>query len=356
MNFKILFPLPFDIPIPSKYPFVSSYLRNGEQFDLKLVFSTVEGYQKFPWMDKEEKVTVTVATVELNLVDIKPNSEITRSLIRKAFKISLDYLNRYLTAFRTTVAAYRIHTLTIAHLPETLEILINDEIVALYSTFIEDDITDVEELPFDLLTRVGNKMNIWDDYPEVMAVDGFFENAKSYLAKEELPYAIIEFQTSFELFLRNSYRYILTSKSTPQAEIEKLVSIRNLKVIITKKLGPLLDVDLGYQTPGPMKDWNDNLYTLRNKVVHNGQYNITKQQALNAQEAYINARDYITDCMVAKGFLSQDKKIDLSVFKRPFSDEEMESKVRERLIRTGLLPKDKPISTLAEEKNKDDSD
>jgi hypothetical protein len=346
MIFNITFPLPFKIPISKDKYFASGYISDQKQVLFKLTFATEKGSIKFPWNDTEETIEITMATTEMNFLDIPSDTEVTEALIKMAFKNGLDYLNRFIDALRLAVEASKIYNITVAHLPDEIDVLIEGKYLYLYSTFIEDELSNTKDLSSEVCSEILANMKQWDMFPEIMVVERFFQNAKTFLMRDQFSYAVIEFQTSFELFLRNSYRYILNIKSTPIEEVEKLVSIRNLKAIITDKLGPILNVDLSYVKPGPMKEWNENLYILRNNIVHNGKFEITREQALKAQDAYVNARNYIVDCMVSSSFMDSNRKVKLSVFKPSIANKELEDKINARLFESGYLPKDKPIKLL----------
>jgi hypothetical protein len=350
MIFNITFPLPFNIPISKEKSFVSGYISDDKEALFKLSFTSEQGSIKLPWNETEETIEITMATIQLDFPDIHSDMEVTESLIKMAFKNGLGYLNRFLDALRLTVETSKIHNITVVHLPETIEILVEDKYVCLYSTYMEDDLNDEKELSSEVCAEISANMKQWDMYPEIIIVERFFQNAKTFLKTDHFAYAVIEFQTSFELFLRNSYRYILNIKSTPIEEVEELVSIRNLKTIITNKLGAILNVDLSYDKPGPMKQWNENLYIIRNNIVHKGQFDISREQALKAQVAYVNARNYIVDCMVSNGFMDSSRKVKLSVFRPSIANKDLEDKINKRLFESGFLPKDKTIKLLGKSK------
>jgi hypothetical protein len=352
MIFNIKFPLPFNIPISKERSFVSGYISDEKEALFKLSFTFEKGRIKLPWNETEELLEITMANTQLDFPGIRSDREITESLIKMAFKNGLDYLNRFLDALRLTVETSKINNITVAHLPETMEILVEEKYLYLYTTYVEDDLNDVNELSSEVCTEISANMKQLDMYPEIMIVERFFQNAKTFLKRDQFAYAVIEFQTSFELFLRNSYRYILNIKSTPKEIVEEQVSIRNLKTIITNKLAVILDVDLRYDKSGPMKEWNENLYTLRNNIVHKGQFEISREQALKAQDAYVNARNYIVDCMVSSGFIDSSRKVKLSVFKPSIANKELEDKINKRLFENGFLPIDKPIKLLGKPKEK----
>lgn len=125
-------------------------------------------------------------------------------------------------------------------------------------------------------------------------------------------------------------------------EIEKAASypFRN---VIEQHLAAALDAKLSFTEDGPIKDWHDNLYLFRNKIVHSGRAFVSGSQAYKAYDVYVEARNYIAELLVTKGYLSLTRKVDLKEFTKNSRKDVNYDTIHRKLVEKGILPADLPI-------------
>jgi len=108
-------------------------------------------------------------------------------------------------------------------------------------------------------------------------------------------------------------------------------------------LAAVLDSKLSFTEDGLIKDWYDNLYSFRNRIVHSGKAFVSGNQAYKAYDVYVGARNYITELLVKKGYLSQTGKIDLKAFTKNSRKDVDSDTIRKRLVEKGIVPADLPF-------------
>lgn len=337
---KIWFPLSFKIPIKDNSTIVSAY----KYSDFKVSFNHEK--RMFKSLDEDEKVEYkeefTNVVVEYsNDTEVRQLDDIN-DIFHSAVVNSIHYVNRFIDALRSELNIRDINNFTITDLPSTIMIEYNNENY-LYVTNPKGDTIDYIEVQKDEILRTLGLIKTWDKFPFIEVVDKFYAKAKHHLAKEDFLFAIIELQTSFEVFIRNTHKLILVKDNANSEEIEKAndIPFRN---VIEQHLSKALKVNLKVNESGIIKNWYDNLYILRNQIVHSGKSFIEGYTAYNAYDSYIEARNYISKLLVNEGYLLADGKVDLSLFiKNVRIDTNEEANLHQRLIEKGLIPSDMPI-------------
>lgn len=337
MTLKIEFPLPFKLPIEDGVEIVSSY----EIVDLKMTFKQEKNIYKVELDDNEKLYEHTIVMAyyspNINLRKKENFSEYLRSAVVNC----IEYLNNFIDALRFVLNDREISNFTITDLPEVINILYQNESYG-YATSPIKTIKNRDEAGEKEICDALNIISTWEKHPEFAIVDKFFDKAKFHLAKEEFIFSIIELQTSFETFIRNTHRLILIKKEVSEEEIAKASEIP-FRNVIEQHLAKALKVQLDFKKNSYIKNWYDNLYTLRNQIVHCGRTKVSGNMSYKAYDAYVEARNYISDLLVNEGYLNDDGKIDLKLFIKNTRESVDDKIVCQRLIKKGLIRADAKV-------------
>lgn len=336
MSIKLNFPLPFRIPVRDGAIVVSSY----KVADFRIVFNHEEQEYYFTGDEKKNILNITIAQVEYS-----PNNNLEDQDIKDVFHFavvnSIGYINHLIDAIRFEKNLRDLPNFTITDLPMVIDIEYKEN----HYSYLTNPIGVVEEqieIEDDDICKALKILSTWDKYPEIEVVDKFFDMAKHYLAKEQFIYSTIHLQTSFEVFIRNSFRLVLLKNSATEEEINKsqAYSFRN---VIEQHLAKWLKISLSFNADGPIKNWYENLYIIRNQIVHFGRSFVTGAEAYKAYDSYVEARNYISDLLVNESYLNKDGNVDLKLFLKNNREEVDYDIIQKKLIEKGMIPKDLPI-------------
>lgn len=334
---KIEFPLPFKLPVKHNTKIGSVY--KNEIF--QVTFKHKKEKYRFE-KDKEDKLyDITLALVEYILDDTIKDKINLDELFRFAVIGSIRYLNQFIDGLRHELNIRILDNFTIKDLPELIEINYGKKLYH-YLTDPMEIIEDNIEANEEDIKKVLNTLSTWEEYPNIEVVDKFYDKAKYHLAKEEFIFAIIELQTSFEAFIRNVYYLILKKNKATNDKIEKAYNIpfRNL---IEQKLAKELNVNLSFKESKQIKNWYDNLYLVRNKIVHSGTPYISGDIAYNAYDSYVSTRNYISQLLINKGYLTKNGNIDLKLFIKNSRGNIDENLLLKKMIKKGLASSNSKI-------------
>lgn len=200
MNVIIDFPIPFKLPIENGTEIISSYEKMA---DFKLTFNRKQYTYIFKdQIESETQYELTTIKVEYSPNKSQKKETDVNCIFHYAVVNSLCYINRFLDAFRNTFESRDIHNITITDLPTTIPIEYDGEYYE-YVTYPLEEVREEYEVDKEGVCKVLKILSTWDAYPEIETVGRFFDLARYHLAKEQFAYAIIELQTSFEVFIRN---------------------------------------------------------------------------------------------------------------------------------------------------------
>lgn len=338
MNLSLDLQLPFKLPIKDGQKIISGY--NGEKF--VAIFNThsnptliIESGEP-PAEEEVTIITLNYLPKDEIVEDLSHDDLLTHTVLR-----SIHYVNSFLDAIRSCFGLNYIYNITISDLPLIL-LISNEKESFLYVTQPQEMLISDVNLGSDEIAETLTTMSTFDRHPEIYLVEKFFDSAKAHLYREELIDAIVDLQTSFEIFIRNTHRLILLKEGQDE-KIENLsrIPFRN---VIEQHLSKNLNVDLNFDTPGVINEWYKKLYTIRNEVVHNGRIYITGSDAYDAYDAYVNARNYISDKLYENGYLNQNKKVDLNLFRKNIQEQIDHNKVLKRLKEEGIINQDVEFS------------
>lgn len=253
---------------------------------------------------------------------------------------STHFLNVLFDALRINHGLNHIHNITIADFPMLITIDINDEEPFIYVTKPQDVFLDQIELSKEDLGKFGGMMQLRDTHPQIFLVEKFYASARSRLYKEQMIEAIIDLQTSFEIFIRNTHQLLLLKKGATQSELEKASSI-SFRNVVEDHIGRNLNIDLNFMSsPTPIHDWYQKLYILRNEIVHQGRIEVSGEEAYEAHDAYVNARNHIADLLLTAGYLNTGGKVDLNIFPKNTKGNINGEELLEKLKEQGLIAND----------------
>lgn len=332
MEISAEFKLPFKLPVKDGLKLISSY----DFANICTQFESVK--QEIELLDKNTKILTSSLKIAYFPCNGLENEEDKQTILHFFIVNAIWHINRVIDAFRITFGLPHLRNITIRDLPTVIIIELNKDAIAYITNkeFLHEDLLVINS---EEMGEISSTLTSMDLYPDVYLVENFYESGKAHLYREDFIRAIIDLQTSFEIFIRNTHRLILTRQGC-SAEIIENASKIPFRNVIEQELSRYLKEDLKFTNEGPIKTWEQNLYSLRNKIVHSGFTYISGEDANSAIEAYQNARNYISDLLVKEGFLNKDGKINLNLFKKNEYDPERDRKVIEFMKEKGLIPED----------------
>lgn len=340
MKSKTRIPLPFIIPYENGTRIVSKY-ENDEYLSIKInqltLYYKVDEQKEY---DEDKQTELEITYISDN--DIYPKEDLTRMIFYKCY----NYTNEFLSALRFAIDYNHIRNLTISDLPDYLTIEINDEL-CLYITSPMKLKKENTRINKEQAKQVINTLTTWENYPQYSLTERFYSKAKNSIESEDFISAIIELQTSMEIFIRNSMKVILTIEGENENKTKELINndINKMektyfKNVIEHHLSKKLETPLDFDENTIVKKWNNNLYQIRNEIVHSGKITVDSSEVYKAFDSYVEFRNYIADKMLEKKFLSKDGMVNLRFFKETYSTNENEEEVIKKLRQLQLIPED----------------
>jgi hypothetical protein len=332
----------FDMYLPFKFP-IKDGIKSIHGYPNADFMLTYHSYRRGSVIDQQyllDEINCTYVTVDFmpheTMITGLQKDEILRLTVINA----IDFLNRYIDVLRINYGLSHIHNITISDLPVVLTLIIDDEESFEYVTRPHDIIPPTQPLSLEDLSNVGGYLQMWDTYPEVVLFEKFFATARSHMHKERMIEAIIDLQTSFEIFIRNTHKLLLLHNGASQEEIEKASSIA-FRNVIEDHIGRILGENLKFnELNGPIPVWYEKLYRVRNEIVHSGRIHVSGDEGYDAYDAYVNARNYIADLLDKAGLLNADKKVDLNVFPKNTKGFLDPKPLIQKLKEQGMIPED----------------
>ncbi len=318
-------PIPYWIPIENGSTFVSSF----DKKDYKVSFSVT--FKKNKNIGTDLKIKFLITDNRFHEIDFSIRTNL-------AVVLTLKHINRLFDVMRDVTDFHQIPNISIIDLPTFINISYNDNKFQ-YVTNPKKEKGKIK-IKKDFIQKYIQIISIWDNYPEIEIVDKYHGYAKYHLDREELNEAILDLQTSFEVFLRHSYKYILTIDKISLPKNIYEIPLRNLiENILSKHLGE----NLSYNQNKIISSWYNSLYRLRNKIIHEGYSTTDGNQAYLAYDSYFNARNYIADLMRKRGYLNENMDIDLSVYKKNLPTENEKNEILRELKKKNMLPQNTKV-------------
>ncbi|PPA71898.1 hypothetical protein C4B60_00520 [Jeotgalibacillus proteolyticus] len=355
MKAHIEIPLPYILPIELEHKIVS-YYENFDKTESKAFQIEFAEDTFYVSEDKDNYEEIKNTKLKITYIfDGKNIPDEVQEILSGVLYNCLGYTNDFLSALRFTYNLNYINTLSIYDLPDFLEIEIDGEVYP-YITSPMKLIQQVEKLPDVKLQLAQQTLATWEKHPEFGLVERFLSNAKHSIETEDFVSAVIELQTSFEIFIRNTLRLIIVKdgekKSKQKEEIDKElkeIKKKQFRLLIEQNLSRKLGVKLKFENHPVAKIWYKNTYKLRNSIVHNGHYHVNNQEAAEAYDGYVKFRNYISDILVEKEYLNKDGLADLQVFKEIYSNQSNSELIHEKLKRYDFIPEGLKIKKYSTE-------
>lgn len=219
------------------------------------------------------------------------------------------FLNNFIDSYRLASGLEYIKNFTLSDLPPYIVIEVDGKNIG-YTLphFLTSAINDqgTKEAAAIALEQV----NVWRLHRPFEIIDRFRSRAIHHLYTQEFLFAIVELQTSFETYIRMCHHIILESQGADAEDIEAKMAMP-LKNAIEHHLSKGLDENLKISENPVMSEWNDKLYSLRNRIVHSGLSYILADDAYSAYDSYQKAINYLSDLMVRQKLIGADKMVDV---------------------------------------------
>ncbi|TLS37259.1 HEPN domain-containing protein [Pseudalkalibacillus caeni] len=331
-------PLPFRLPIEEGNKAVTGY--QNKIFQVEFKHSPL--YLSKDKIEYTETIQTLLKITYIYDGDGVPSesSEMLRGIIYNC----LGFINNFLSALRFTNELNYIQEISVYDLPDFLPIEVDGE-TYLYITSPMQLIEEREILNGNDLSKTQQMLSTWEKHPEIGLVDRFYSSAKHSLASENFLSAIIELQTSFEIFIRNTMRLIIVQDgirfNKPKKEIEKeILNKKNLpfRNLVEQHLSRKLGVKLNFHNHDVVNEWYEKLYKIRNDIVHSGKFFVTDNEAKEAYDSYVKIRNYISTKLIEKNYLSEDGNVNLKYFEEVYSNPLKDNEIHEKLKKFGFLP------------------
>jgi len=327
---KINFPLPFYLPIEDGTQTVCSY-KDFASFNFICTKMKNESYKSIG--EIEEYCTLITLYFSYNyekVVDVE-----VEEFLRKAVINSITYLNNFIDAFRIENNLEYIKNFTITDLPPIIEIEISGK-TNLYITAPTTIGVNKIQLNKDALIKTQQRMMILDKSSYIEVIDKFQSKAIHHLHTEDFLSAIIELQTSFESYIRLCHKIILTMQGADDTRIENAKDFP-LKNTIIDHIGKALFEDFDFNRNIIFKNWFENLYTLRNKIVHSGHNYITGNEAYKAYDSYVYVVTYITKLMIKFGYMNSEGEVSIFILNKNTKENVDSDMVIAELKKRGMI-------------------
>lgn len=339
MEIKSELILPFKLPIKdglsqaSKYPFA----------ELHVTFDSIEASHDLE-LNNVDVLRSKLSISYFPLDEMKSEKDFT--IVAKHFLLAcIFHINKLVNSIKIVYGTSYLYPITIYDLPKKILVTItNGESRTNVEYLTDGKLFQNETLIHSAkdFSKVGAVLSSMDIYPELFDVDVFYESAKSALHKERFTNFIVDIQTSFEIFIRNTHRLILIQEGKTETEINKAAEFP-FRNVIEDHLSKYLKEVLTFEENPYILDWNKHIYRVRNQIVHNGLQIIDGSQAYQAIDAYENARKYISDLLVKEGYLNGKGNVDLNLFKKNEFDLDASEELIRNMKEKGLIDKELPI-------------
>jgi hypothetical protein len=320
---RIYFPLPFYLPIEENNQIGCHYSGFAlfKFFCDKIINSSNDTNEVF-----------TLITIDF-LLEKNEDIEID-SLMRVAVINSIIYLNNFIDSFRLVNNLNFIKNFTITDLPPIINIDIDGENYSYVTT--PTSILQDKSYNLELLNKTLERFNIWSKHRYFEVIDKFLSKAIYHLYAEDFVAAIIELQTSFECFIRLCHNLILIHQNADEAKIEAAKEYP-LKNTLIDHIGKALDEDFDFIRNPLVNGWYENLYKLRNRIVHSGYCYVSGNEGYLAYESLEKIVSYINNLMVMKGFMEIGGNVEINKLNKNTQEDVDFNAVIDRLKEKGLI-------------------
>lgn len=324
--------MPFYIPVRDGGQIVSDY-HFGQihvKFEILESKSDVDTHDVIP---NRSVLNITCFPNE-SLSNKKGNQDLSREFVLSI----INYINHLISAIRIQFHLSYLHHITVHDLPSILVLMIDGEGIMYFT-----DMFNVSEpLSDDELGMALSTMSSMEQYPDYFLTHEFYESALSEALKENYNKFIIDIETSFEIYIRNTLRLILIKKCMSKEEIEKVSSIP-FRNVIEQHLTNHLGESLLFNSHPIINAWYKHIYTPRNELVHKGIPIANVGMVHKAIEEYNKAQKYIEELLIKNNYLDETGMVDLKLFRGDVEKPKYSTGIIEKMRKEGLIPEDPDI-------------
>lgn len=246
---------------------------------------------------------------------------------------TIKYVNTIVAAFRRHISYANVRPISVVDMPLTLQVRYDSE----ESVYISNPhlLFDqwVAEIETEQLQRIGSTLATWNKYPDQSLPDQLFDLAQGNLFREDFSAAIIQLQTSFEVFVDNCLRLGWMRRGLDEETISKRLENTLFKKKLQTHLSELTGLSLDFSSLQckELLDWHQKLYMVRNRIVHEGKAISDRSTGFEALGAYIAFRNLLATQLAKAGILSEGGNVNLGIFERNQDDPAFRSYARQVL-------------------------
>lgn len=329
-TFSIQIPLPYLLPIPEE----RSFQQHNADWWIQLSFRKVD----------QDQFRYTVLTATVRSDRIIPESMTKRDAMQDVLRVSLEYINLVFDAIRFKLDLSTLRPIALGDLPAIIVYTVDGQEYSYVTSpnfIIDQESDDISSQDCDEIVKA---IATWSAYPELQRSERMFVRARMHILEERCDLAMVELQTSFEVFCYNTMKVLMLHEGASPDDIEKMYDYA-FRHLLEHHIGQRLGIDFNFKTTGDpiVREWLDALYKPRNGIIHEGVSFNNQTIAFRSLKSYMGVRDHVASKMTERGFLKAGHILDLGVFKRNFKhDKNLLAIVSERMQRLGIELREEP--------------
>ncbi len=298
---KIIYLLPYNIPAPQKLSLEIGYARDHIiiiSFSKRRGRSSVPNY--YENIGVESELDFTLVEVEFPAFENKKMSDFSEAQIQRFVHLGIYEINSILAALVAEKEIMHLVPIGITDLPMLIPVEIGGQI-----TMYVTDPGKLHDHNFESFTEENftNSIEIlrrWNDKLDLSRVNEHFFLGKQKLANSQYKMGIIDLQTSFEIYVNKLLRNILKIQQRNDAEIDEIIEENTLKPKLERHIGKNVDADLSYTKNEFVIRWKNDLYDLRNRLIHEGIVPLDRDECLRAMKSLIELYNHIAEVVERK--------------------------------------------------------
>ncbi|MDO5517946.1 MAG: hypothetical protein Q4F66_10345 [Clostridium sp.] len=301
-NFEAKSLVQFSVKLPIYLPFrdgsITSRIIDKKSSVAIALFRERDGEEKLISSNMDNIPTIKKIHTVVEMIYVTTDKNVTnKNRLNKILDQCIEKLNEFIVAVMVKTKNNTLHRVNTRALEPicfsrslnlcNIEKGFNDSAFIFgHNAYHEEELlsdADFSQLVSFTNNVVSKNLNPFVNSDELMI--SAFRNKNNGLLKEAVTLA----QTSVESFFRNLYRCLLIKESVSKEEIEKKLKMpfmRMMKEEFTERLGGKWNVN----EYGPMRNWYEESYQLRNSIIHAGTTPTVEQteRALRKSEEFMS--------------------------------------------------------------------
>ena len=283
--------LPFRLAVPSGQTFLSGYENGDQKWRHRVTFDDADfTLSAEGWNDETLHITAATVWTDVNIEEVEPEwnpgHPYDKQYLRVLFLLTIDYLNQFIHAYRIVEQDYTVRTISLTDLPEGIEMIVDGHSY-LYVVNLPHWVSREDEAHEDALARmrrIGGMVATRDSWPQYVNIQQFYASARHYMEQGNYTNAAIELETAFEMQVRLALRLAMSEQKVTEPKYSNSLETP-MRNVVEQLLPEYLGGNFSLTNPGPIADWFQHLYLLRNACVHEGRTNIPGEEATAAIDA-----------------------------------------------------------------------